>query len=198
MSILRDRRRLLLLLLLAVPMAVAVFAAVFIYYPAYVEVTYTHPLVQFELGSNAGKPDVAPGRVIEVELYSNKTEARVKIQPTYARTYYMDVLRIVTHDTRPLAIYLSVDSASGSGASNKELHLLVRQQGSPVALINVYPVRGGIHYIGILNPGAVFTLDILSEAVFNEGTEEDKVTIYLSVIYVTTTGEPPVPWPEFG
>ncbi len=68
--------------------------AVFVYYPISITVNSVSPPVIFGLGSNANQADLA-GNTIQVTLGPNSTSASLVLHPTYEKTYYHDVLRIV-------------------------------------------------------------------------------------------------------
>jgi len=68
--------------------------AVFVYYPIQLTISPVSPPVFFGSGTNTNGTDLA-GNTITVIIGPNATNTSITIHPTYERTYYHDVVRIV-------------------------------------------------------------------------------------------------------
>lgn len=74
-------------------LASIVFASVFVYYPASIQVSPTAPPVIFSEGDNSNQRDLY-GQTITTTIDETGTSVLINLHPTYRRTYYLDVLRI--------------------------------------------------------------------------------------------------------
>ena len=68
--------------------------AVFVYLPGNITIQSVEPPVYFDLGTNANQADLA-GNTISVTLGTNKSSFSLTLHPTYQKTYYEDVVKIV-------------------------------------------------------------------------------------------------------
>jgi len=104
-------KRLYILIALAVVLAVA-NASVFVYYQLNLTLAASQPAVYFVAGNNAGQPDVmyGAGNTIDVTVDSAGASASITVHPTYQKTYYKDVLRIVNQDSQAYTVWLIIDN----------------------------------------------------------------------------------------
>ncbi|MGB9828431.1 MAG: hypothetical protein ACPLSM_07935 [Thermosphaera sp.] len=101
-------------LTVATILASIVFASVFIYYPAIVQVSPTSPPVIFVEGSNSNQRDLY-GTIISTIIDATGTSASVTLHPTYQRTYYSDVLRIKNLDSQVYYVKVNIHSTITDG-----------------------------------------------------------------------------------
>jgi hypothetical protein len=101
-------------LTIATILASIVFASVFVYYPASVEVSPRAPPVIFDYGTNSNQRDLN-GTIISTTIDATNTSASITLHPTYQRTYYLDVLRIKNQDSQAYYVRINVISTITGG-----------------------------------------------------------------------------------
>jgi hypothetical protein len=163
-------------LLIALVAVSLVVAGVFTYYPTTVNVNPTSPKVTFQLGSNAGNPDLSGN--IEVSVGQNSTSATITVNPTYQTTYYENILKISNADTKAYNVYLDIDTVTNTLPSGSKVVIYVYDAGASRDLAGwdkPAPVSGSYVAevdltststntpvsIGTLNGGSSWEIDIL-------------------------------------
>ena len=178
----RDKRRLTPLLLIPLLLGtVLAVAAVFVYYPGSMTVQQTAPPVVFQLGANAGQPDLGSGNTIAVSIGANQTSVTMTLHPTYQKTYYQDILRIVNNDVQAYYLYIRVNTPASLPTG-----------GSAVMYVNGVPVDltvAGTTQIGIINGGTTWQVDV--EFYFPEGVPLTTTSVSFDVIYSPEAATPP-------
>ncbi|MFZ8791941.1 MAG: hypothetical protein ACO2OS_06730 [Thermosphaera aggregans] len=110
-------------LTIATILASIVFASVFVYYPASVQVSPRAPPVIFEEGSNSNQRDLY-GETITTDIDATGTSASITLHPTYQRTYYKDVLRIKNQDSEVYYVKVNVVSTiTGGNIVSAKIHV---------------------------------------------------------------------------
>jgi len=157
----REVKRLYLLVALAAIVA-AVNAAVFVYYPLTISLQPSKPAVYFVPGSNANQPDImygVDGNRIVVTVDSAGAQASITVHPTYQRTYYKDVLRVVNQDNVTYTVWLIIDDPITVGGNLTSAKLYVKDASGttvkPVDLSQTGPVL-----IGQISGGAYWRIDL--------------------------------------
>ncbi|MEM1668262.1 MAG: hypothetical protein QXM53_06350 [Thermofilaceae archaeon] len=172
--------------------AVAV-ASVFAYYPLTLQVVPVAPGVVFELGSNAGQPDIGTGNTITVTLGANKTSASIRVHPTYQDNYYKDVLRINNTDDNTMNVYIVFTSVSNTLPTGSIVKLFVYDGATKVNEIDITnPALNQPISIGQLGASKVWQLDIYVR--IPEGTviAGRTYTASANLVYTPSTETPPV------
>ncbi|MEM4869765.1 MAG: hypothetical protein QW081_05200 [Desulfurococcaceae archaeon] len=171
--------------------AVAV-ASVFAYYPLTLQAVPTAPGVVFELGSNAGQPDIGVGNTITVTIGANKTSASITIHPTYQENYYKDVLRINNTDDNAMNVYIVFTSVSNTLPAGSIVKLFVYEGATKVRELDVTnPALNQPISIGLLGAGRVWQLDVY--VYIPEGTviAGRSYTASAKLVYTPSTETPP-------
>jgi len=68
--------------------------AVFVYLPGNISIVSVPPPVYFTAGTNANQPDIA-GNTISLTIGANQSSFSLTVHPTYQKTYYEDIVKIV-------------------------------------------------------------------------------------------------------
>ncbi len=110
-------------LTIATILASIVFASVFVYYPASIQVSPTAPPVIFSEGDNSNQRDLY-GQTITTTIDETGTRVLINLHPTYQRTYYLDVLRIKNQDSQVYYVKINVLSTiTGGNLVSAKLYL---------------------------------------------------------------------------
>jgi len=201
----RGARAILAVIALAATIATSIgFASVFTYYPVTVSISPVPPPVNFTTGSNAGRPDLGAGNTISVSFGASGASATITIHPTFQTTYYKNITLIKNWEPssggKAYNVYIKVVSpASPSTVSQAELYIYNKgatrsltgfpnpaPSGTYVA--NVSLLSTGTTYIGSLNAGSAWAVDVL--VYIPEGTTPSSTTAQIQLIY-TPSGETP-------
>ncbi|ADM28126.1 hypothetical protein Igag_1322 [Ignisphaera aggregans DSM 17230] len=155
-------KRLYILIALAVALAVA-NASVFVYYQLNLTLTASQPAVYFVAGNNAGQPDVmyGAGNTIDVTIDSAGAQAWITVHPTYQKTYYKDVLRIVNQDSQAYTVWLIIDDAINVGVNLTSAKLYVKDvNGNPVNTVDLSQTTSTPIQIGQISGRATWRIDL--------------------------------------
>jgi len=162
-----QRKKLVVALAVLAIAALVANAAVFVYYPATVEVQAQKAPVKFQAGTNAGAPDLN-GNTIQVTIGTNGTDAIITVHPTLEYNYYYDVLRIVNTGQQGYYVNFYVNQSNLADIGIAEVYIVVNGTkypalpGALVAPKNIFLNANQKLIIGILfySPDdAVFNLN---------------------------------------
>jgi len=155
-------------------------AAVFVYYPANVQIVPQEPPIVFEYGSNANQADLR-GNTIEVSIAQNKTAVNITLHPTLQYTYYYDILVVDNVDTAN-AYYVNFYVVNTNyTASFQEAYLVING--------TKYLIQNGQFVLPTpltLNAGANVSIGLLFYAPDSQQFQGN-VTIDLQLVYSPTT-----------
>lgn len=147
-----------LFVLLAISLAAtAVFASVFVYYPATVTATPTAPPVIFAEGSNANKIDLK-GNTISVSITNANTSLAVTVHPTYQTTYYKNITLIKNLDSN--AYYIAVRVNTPASDTNLQSAKLIIRDSTSGDLKEIDLMKSGTSSWISLSAGSSFTVDL--------------------------------------
>ena len=100
----KTKRTLILIGSLLLTFAIVGYAGVLVVYNISGSVQPVEAPWVFWEGTNANQPDLS-GETIQVSLSNKNTSATITVHPTYADTYYIDVLRIKDNGTDTIPYY---------------------------------------------------------------------------------------------
>jgi len=158
-------KKLYLLIALATIVA-AVNAAVFVYYPLSITLQPSKPAVYFVLGTNANQNDImygVDGNRIVVIVDSAGAQAWITVHPTYQRTYYRDVLRVVNQDNVTYTVWLIIDNPISVSGNLTSAKLYVKDaSGNTVKTVDLSQTgsQTGSVLIGQISGGAYWRIDL--------------------------------------
>jgi len=152
----------LFILLAASLAATAVFASVFVYYPATIHVSPVPPPVIFLEGSNANQRDLGGSNTIAVTILNANTSLSVTVHPTYQVTYYKNITVINNTDaSNPYYIAFKVNIPAPASDSNlQSANLIVRNDSNGQILQTVDLKDTGTSSWILLNAGQHYSLDL--------------------------------------
>ncbi len=119
-----QRKRLAVALAVVALAALVANAAVFVYYPAYVNVQAQKAPVKFAAGTNAGQPDIN-GNTIVVTVQQNGTEATLTLHPTLEYNYYYDILRVVNQGQQAYYVNFYINTSNITSIGITEVYIVV-------------------------------------------------------------------------
>lgn len=172
----------------ALALATVALASVFVYYPLQLTAVPQAPGVVFQLGSNAGHPDVGQN-TITVTLGASSTSASVEIHPTYQRTYYKDVLRIYNGDNDAMRIWLRVDNAYDTLPTGSTVRIIFREGAN---IIYSYQIGGTAQVqVGTINAGATWEIDFEVQIPEGHSIQNSQFVAHMRLIYTPSSETPP-------
>lgn len=180
-------------LTIATILASIVFASVFVYYPASVQVSPTAPPVIFIEGSNSNQRDLY-GTIITTTIDTTGTSASITLHPTYQRTYYLDVLRIKNQDSQAYYVRINVISTitNGNLASAK---LYIYNGGVRVGVVDLLTTQLQPDSWIVLNGNGELRIDFEFQYATSGGSyntaPSGSGTINLELVYSTVNTETP-------
>jgi len=181
----KKRRRILLLAIIPAILAVVAIAGVFLYLPLNVSIQQVAPPVMFVPGSNANKQDLS-GTTLEVLVTENSTRASLVLHPSYQRTYYSDVLRIVQNQGGTYDVYVRVESPASLPSGSVGRLIIRTSDGNKV--VNI--LSAGDTYIGrISSVGTVWSVD--AEFIIPGGNPLASSSVTISLILASPGETPP-------
>ena len=121
------RKRLAVALAVVAVAALVANAAVFVYYPATVEVYPQQAPVVFQGGSNAGSSDLN-GNQITVDIGTSGTNASIAVHPTYGYNYYYDILWVTNNDDQVYYVNFYVKSSNVTAVGIAEAYIVINDQ----------------------------------------------------------------------
>jgi len=177
-----SMRRLVAVAALALTAALVANAAVFVYYPAIINVEPVQPDIVFDLGTNANKPDLA-NNTITVTIpgtagtTGNQTEITITVHPTLQFTYYYDIFTI--NNTGGVTYYVNFYIYSSNVTSAfAEAYLVVNGTKIP---LNATGFASDVNLE--LPAGDHFSVGLLFYAPDSQVFPQDPVQINLTVVY---------------
>lgn len=181
-----------LVLIPLLAMSLIAVAGVFTYRHVNTVIYVSEPVVFFELGSNANKPDIGPGRTIVVVLGVNKTRVGIQIHPTYQRNYYRNITIVVNRDTKPLAVYFTTRSREDTLPLNSSVAMIIYRGDLLVSTIDLRqtPINTPI-YIGYIPPNETWRIDFFVEIPEGVSITGRRLNITLDLVYTPSTEIPP-------
>lgn len=173
-------------------------ASVFAYYPLTIQVQPVSPGVEFEAGSNAGKPDIGEDNYITIEIGSNKVSASIKIHPTYQENYYRDVLRIVNNDDNAMKVYLIFKEVNKNLPRDSIVKLFVYESDTKVKELDITSQESNTAIlIGTLNADSTWQIDFYVKIPEGNSISNASYTASADLVY-TPSGETPPNTPSVG
>ncbi len=149
------RKRLAVALAVVAVAALVANAAVFVYYPATVEVYPQQAPVVFQNGTNAGSSDLN-GNTITVDIGVNGTNASIAVHPTYGYNYYYDILKVANNAGQAYYVNFYVKSSNVTDVGIAEAYIVI--DGQKYAI----PTTGTIlPYNIVVNAGASLSIGFL-------------------------------------
>jgi len=170
-----------------------VFASVFVYYPASVQVSPTAPPVIFIEGSNSNQRDLY-GTTITTDIDATGTSASITLHPTYQRTYYRDVLRIKNQDSEVYYVRIRVTSTI-TGGNIVSAKLYIYSGGSRVGVVDLLTTGLQPDSWIALNGNGELRIDFEFRYTTSGGSHDTAPsgsgTITLELVYSTVNTEDP-------
>jgi hypothetical protein len=181
-------------LTIATILASIVFASVFVYYPASVQVSPTAPPVIFDYGSNSNQRDLY-GRTITTTIDATGTSASITLHPTYQRTYYRDVLRIKNQDSEAYYVMINVISTITGGNLVSAKLYIYNDDGVRVGVVDLLTTGLQPDDWITLNGNGELRIDFEFQYATIGGTSDTAPpgsgTIHLRLVYSTVNTETP-------
>jgi len=176
-------KRLVVVAALALTAALVANAAVFVYYPAIINVEPVKPDVVFDIGTNSNQPDLA-GNTITVTIPGvttttdgNATEVYITVHPTLQYTYYYDILTIKNNGGIDYYVNIYIYSTNVTSAFT-EAYIII--DGTKISLDQT----GFASATNLVLPaGGSFSVSLLFYAPDSQIFPQDPVQINMSVVY---------------
>jgi len=157
-------------------------AAVFVYYPAIINVEPVKPDIVFDLGTNANQPDLA-GNTITVTIpgtqgtTGNQTEISITLHPTLQYTYYYDIFTI--NNTGTVDYYVNIYIYTTNVTTGfVEAYMFLNDTKIPLN------ETGFVSATNLLLPaGSYFSVSFLFYAPDSQAFPQDPIQINMSVVY---------------
>ena len=190
------RKRLLLLTAIACVLSVA-FAAVFVFFPANITMSFANPPVIFLPGENANQPDIGQGNTIGVTVGENKTSVSITLHPTYQKTYYQNITLVKNVESssgKAYNLWFKINNPISGLPAGSQAKLLVYQAGAArngVPTLTVDLTSSGVSNMITLNANSFYEIDFF--VVFPEGQHlpQNPVTASLELISSPQSETPP-------
>jgi len=189
-------KKLLLLTAIACILGVA-FAAVFVFFPANITMSFANPPVIFLPGKNANQPDIGQGNNIGVTVGENKTSVSITLHPTYQKTYYQNITLVKNVESssgKAYNLWFKVNNPISGLPAGSQAKLLVYQAGAArngVPILAVDLTSSGVSNMIALNANSFYEIDFF--VVFPEGQPlpQNSVTASLELIFSPQSETPP-------
>jgi len=191
------RKRLLLLTAIACVLSVA-FAAVFVFFPANITMSFASPPVIFLPGKNANQPDIGQGNTIGVTVGDNKTSVSITLHPTYQKTYYQNITLVKNVESgagsKAYNLWFKVNTPVSGLPAGSQAKLLVYQAGAArngAPILTVDLTSSGVSNMITLNANSFYEIDFF--VVYPEGQRlpQNPVTASLELIFSPQSETPP-------
>jgi len=190
-------KKLLLLTAIACVLGIA-FAAVFVFFPANITMSFLSPPVIFLPGSNANQPDIGQGNTIGVTVGENKTSVSITLHPTYQKTYYQNITLVKNLESgagsKAYNLWFKVNTPISGLPAGSQAKLLVYQanavrNGAPLLTVDL--TSTGVSSMITLNANSFYEIDFF--VVYPEGQPlpSDPVTASLELIFSPQSETPP-------
>lgn len=150
-----QKKRLAVALAVVAVAAVVANAAVFVYYPATIQVQPQKPPVAFQTGTNSNGNDLN-GTQISVTIGTNGTEAAIALHPTLGYDYYYDILQVKNNDDQAYYVNFYVAASNVTSVGIAEAYIVIDGV--------KYPVVAGQLLLAnntLLNAGQTLSIGVL-------------------------------------
>lgn len=167
-------------------------ASVFVYYPLTMTAIPQEPSVVFQLGSNAGGPDIGKN-YINVELGVNYASAEVEIHPTYRENYYKDVLRISNGDDNQMRVYIIFGKLENTLPKGSIVMMFIYDGTTEVLKLDITnPALNDPIPIGSIESGKTWQIDFYVYIPEGENIKEAQYSASATLVYTPSSETPPI------
>ncbi len=152
-----SKAKMSLLLLSVLTLAVA-NASVFVYYTSSLTIQASKPPVYLQAGGNANGPDLG-GKTILVNVGSGGASATLTLHPTYGKTYYKNVLRVVNQDNESAyTVHLRVTNPLSDTLVTSAKVYVYDDTGKRQATLDLMDSNNEVSFT--LSAGKTYTIDV--------------------------------------